>query len=88
MPAIRKINVPGVGRLPAFCHATVAGNQVFASGMRGAREDALELVPGGVAAQTTQALRKIQVILGRTAGVARADAARHALNTVTPGQAH
>lgn len=48
MSAIRKINVPSVGRLPAFCHATVAGNQVFVSGMLGAREGALELVPGGL----------------------------------------
>ena len=63
MSAIRKINVPGVGHLPAFCHATVAGNQVFVSGTLGAREDALELVPGGIAAQTVQALRNIQVIL-------------------------
>lgn len=63
MPAIRKINVPGVARLPAFCHATVAGQQVFVSGMLGAREGALELVPGGVAAQTTQALRHIETIL-------------------------
>jgi enamine deaminase RidA (YjgF/YER057c/UK114 family) len=63
MSAIRKINVPGVGRLPAFCHATVGGNQVFVSGMLGAREGALELVPGGIVAQTTQALRNIQVIL-------------------------
>ena len=61
--AIRKINVPGVDRLPAFCHATVAGNQVFVSGMLGAREGTLELVPGGIAAQTTEALRNIQVIL-------------------------
>lgn len=63
MPAIRKINVPGVARLPPFCHATVAGEQVFVSGMLGAREGALELVPGGVAAQTTQALRHIETIL-------------------------
>jgi hypothetical protein len=62
MPAIRKINVPGVARLPAFCHATVAGEQVFVSGMLGAREGALELVPGGVAAQTTQALRHIETL--------------------------
>ena len=39
MPGIRKINVPGVERLPAFCHATIAGDQVFVSGMLGARED-------------------------------------------------
>ena len=47
MPGIRKINVPGVERLPAFCHATIAGDQVFVSGMLGAREGTLELVPGG-----------------------------------------
>jgi hypothetical protein len=47
MPGIRKINVPGVARLPAFCHATMAGDQVFVSGMPGARPGALELVPGG-----------------------------------------
>ena len=52
MPGIRKINEPGVERLPAFCRATIAGDQVFVSGMLGAREGALELVPGGVAAQT------------------------------------
>lgn len=63
MPGIRKINVPGVERLPAFCHATIAGDQVFVSGMLGARAGALELVPGGVAAQTAQALRNIETVL-------------------------
>jgi 2-iminobutanoate/2-iminopropanoate deaminase len=36
---------------------------VFVSGILGARESALELVPGGVAAQTVQALRNIETIL-------------------------
>ena len=63
MPAIRTINVPGVARLPAFSHATLAGDQVFVSGMLGARAGALELVAGGVAEQTRQALRNIEVIL-------------------------
>ncbi|MGH3156108.1 MAG: RidA family protein [Streptosporangiaceae bacterium] len=33
---VRKINVPEVAKLPAFSHATVAGQQVFVSGMLGA----------------------------------------------------
>jgi 2-iminobutanoate/2-iminopropanoate deaminase len=63
MPAIRKINVPGVAGLPAFCHATVVGEQVFVSGTLGARPGALELVDGGIAAETTQALRNIETIM-------------------------
>jgi 2-iminobutanoate/2-iminopropanoate deaminase len=63
MPAIRKINVAGVAGLPAFCHAAVAGDQVFVSGMLGAKPGVLELVPGGIAAETTQALRNIETIL-------------------------
>jgi 2-iminobutanoate/2-iminopropanoate deaminase len=75
MPAIRKINVAGVARLPAFCHATVAGNQVFVSGMLGARPGALELVPGGIAAETTQTLRNIETILA-ACGCGLADVAK------------
>jgi 2-iminobutanoate/2-iminopropanoate deaminase len=63
MPAIRKVNVAGVARLPAFCHATVVGEQVFVSGMLGAAPAPMELVPGGIAAETTQALRNIETIL-------------------------
>jgi 2-iminobutanoate/2-iminopropanoate deaminase len=60
---MRKINVAGVARLPAFCHATVVGEQVFVSGMLGAAPGRMELVPGGIAAETTQALRNIETIL-------------------------
>jgi 2-iminobutanoate/2-iminopropanoate deaminase len=63
MPGIQKVSVPGVARLPAFCHAVIAGQQVLVSGMLGTRPDALELVGGGVAAQTVRALRNIEVIL-------------------------
>ncbi|HEX3749379.1 MAG TPA: RidA family protein [Streptosporangiaceae bacterium] len=63
MPAIRKINVAGVAGLPAFCHATVVGEQVFVSGMLGAAPGGMELVPGGIAAETTRALRNIETIL-------------------------
>jgi reactive intermediate/imine deaminase len=60
---IRKVNVPDVARLPAFCHATIAGEQVFVSGMLGALPGRLELVEGGTGAQTIQALRNTELIL-------------------------
>ncbi len=60
---IRKINVPGLARLPAFCHATIAGEQVLVSGMLGDRPGQLELVEGGTAAQTVQALRNMELVL-------------------------
>jgi len=61
--ALRKVNVDGVARLPAFCHAVIAGQQVFVSGMLGAKPGTMELVEGGIAAQTTQAIRNIEEIL-------------------------
>ncbi len=75
MAAIRKINVAGVARLPAFCHATVAGDQVLVSGTLGARPGAVELVPGGIAAQTTQTLRNMEAILA-ACGCGLADVAK------------
>jgi 2-iminobutanoate/2-iminopropanoate deaminase len=60
---IRKINVPGVARLPAFCHATVAGQQIFVSGVLGSVPGGLELTEGGTGPQTAQALRNIEQIL-------------------------
>jgi 2-iminobutanoate/2-iminopropanoate deaminase len=75
MPAVRKINVADVAGLPAFCHATVAGDQVFVSGTLGARPGSLELVPGGIAAQTTQTLRNIETILA-ACGCGLADVAK------------
>ena len=61
--ALQKVNVDTIARLPAFCHAVIAGQQVYVSGMLGARRGALELVDGGIAAQTTQAIRNIEEIL-------------------------
>jgi 2-iminobutanoate/2-iminopropanoate deaminase len=72
---MRKINVAGVARLPAFCHATVVGEQVFVSGMLGAAPGGMELVPGGIAAETTQALRNIETILA-ACGCGLADVAK------------
>jgi 2-iminobutanoate/2-iminopropanoate deaminase len=60
---IRKINVPGVAGLPAFCHATIAGQQILVSGTLGSAPGRLELVEGGTGPQTAQALRNIEQIL-------------------------
>jgi 2-iminobutanoate/2-iminopropanoate deaminase len=73
--ALRKVNVDGVARLPAFCHAAIAGQQVFVSGMLGAKPGTMELVDGGVAAQTTQAIRNIEEILA-ACGASLADVAK------------
>jgi 2-iminobutanoate/2-iminopropanoate deaminase len=59
----RRINVEGVARLSAFSHAVVAGDHVYVSGMLGAREGEPRLVPGGIGAETTQALRNIERVL-------------------------
>jgi 2-iminobutanoate/2-iminopropanoate deaminase len=75
MAAVRKINAADVARLPAFCHATVAGDQVFVSGTLGAKPGALELVPGGIAAQTIQTLRNMETILA-ACGCGLADVAK------------
>ena len=59
----RTISALGLGRLPAFSHATVAGDFVYVSGTLGTREDSFELVDGGMAEQTSQTLRNIRKIL-------------------------
>lgn len=60
---LTRVNVAGVARLPAFCHATVAGGLVYVSGTLGAKPGLLELVDGGIAAETIQILRNIETIL-------------------------
>jgi 2-iminobutanoate/2-iminopropanoate deaminase len=59
----RKVNVDGLGKLPAFCHAVVAGDFIFVSGSLGTKTGSLELVEGGIRAETAQTLRNIEAIL-------------------------
>lgn len=59
----RFVVVEGLGRLPQFSHATVAGDLIFVSGTLGTLGDAFELVPGGTGPETTQTLRNIETIL-------------------------
>lgn len=58
-----RIILPGVGRLPAFSHATVTGDLIFVSGTLGTKPGTIELVGGSVGAQTTQTLANIEQIL-------------------------
>ena len=59
----RKINVDGVGKLPAFCHASVAGDFIYVSGTLGTKPESFELVAGGTGPETAQTLRNIETIL-------------------------
>ncbi len=58
-----RINAEGVGRLPAFSHASLAGDTIYVSGTLGTQAGSFELAPGGMAAETTQTLRNIEKIL-------------------------
>jgi len=49
----QRVNVDGVGRLPAFCHAVIAGNHLHVSGMIGTDGD-LEFVERGIRIETTR----------------------------------
>jgi 2-iminobutanoate/2-iminopropanoate deaminase len=72
MPEIHKLNVPGLGKLKAFSHATRAGGFIFVSGTLGTKGEKFELVPGGAKAETRQTLENIRTIL-RGAGADLAD---------------
>jgi 2-iminobutanoate/2-iminopropanoate deaminase len=72
MADIRKIDVPELGKLRAFSHATKAGGFIFVAGTLGTKAGSFELVPGGPKEETRQTLRNIQTIL-RGAGADLAD---------------
>ncbi|MCB9149559.1 MAG: RidA family protein [Caldilineaceae bacterium] len=61
--SIQKITVDGLAKLPAFCHAVIAGDFIYVSGTIGTKPDSMELVEGGIGPQTTQTLRNIEQIL-------------------------
>jgi 2-iminobutanoate/2-iminopropanoate deaminase len=69
---IERVVVEGLGRLPQFCHATIADGWIHVSGTLGTRPGSMDLVPGGTGPQTTQTLRNIETILG-ACGVGMAD---------------
>ena len=61
----KRVTVDGLARLPAFCHAVIAGDYIFVSGTLGTKPNSMDLVPGGAGPETTQALRHIETILNR-----------------------
>ena len=65
MPSPRwdRVTAPGLPELPPFAHAAVAGEHIYVAGMLGLTDDFSGLVPGGIAAETTQALRHVERIL-------------------------
>lgn len=63
MAKLEKVNVDGLGRLPAFSHAAIAGDLIFVSGTLGTKPGAFELVEGGTAEETRQTMRNIATIL-------------------------
>ena len=60
---IKKVNVSSLARLPAFCHAVVAGDFIYVSGTLGTESGSMELIEGGTWAETAQALQNISLIL-------------------------
>lgn len=62
-PVIKRVVVEGLGRLPQFCHATIADGWIHVSGTLGTEPGSMDLVPGGTGPQTTQTMRNIETIL-------------------------
>jgi 2-iminobutanoate/2-iminopropanoate deaminase len=58
-----RVNVGGVGQLPAFSHAAISGDLIFVSGTLGTKSGTFELVEGGMGPETTQTLENIKTIL-------------------------
>lgn len=72
---LERVVVPGLARLPAFCHATVAGDFVFVSGTLGTVPGGMALIAGGAGPETKQALQNIETIL-RACGATLSDIAK------------
>jgi reactive intermediate/imine deaminase len=72
---VERVVLPNLGRLPAFSHATIAGDLVFVSGTLGTSGAGVEVVQGGAGAETAQALRNVEAILG-AAGSTWSDVAK------------
>jgi reactive intermediate/imine deaminase len=60
---LERITAESVGRLPAFSHATRAGDWIYVSGTLGTKASSFALVEGGMPAETRQTLENIRAIL-------------------------
>lgn len=62
---IKRVNCDTLVRLPAYSHATIAGDFIYVSGILGTTPDKMEIVKGGVSKETEQILLHIKTILGQ-----------------------
>ena len=60
---MKKVTITDLARLPAFCHAVIAGDFIFVSGTLGTKPGSMDLVEGGTKPQTTQTMQNISRIL-------------------------
>lgn len=68
---LKRINVADVARLKFFSHAVTVGDLIFVSGTLGMQAGKLELVTGGIEAETIQTLKNIERILGECGATLR-----------------
>ncbi len=61
--SVEHVIVPGIAKLPAFCHATIAGDTVYVSGTLGTTDGERTLAPGGTGPETSQTLANIAEVL-------------------------
>lgn len=61
--SVKKVVVEGLAKLPAFCHATIAGDFIYVSGTLGALPNSMEVIKGGIGPETKQTLENIEMIL-------------------------
>jgi 2-iminobutanoate/2-iminopropanoate deaminase len=61
--SIKRVNVDGLMKLPAFSQAVIAGDFIYVSGSLGTIGDTMELASGGTAGETKQVLLNIEAIL-------------------------
>lgn len=59
----QNVIVPGMPRLPQFSHATISGDMIYISGCIGLNGDKMELVEGGVEAETMAAMEYVRRIM-------------------------
>lgn len=59
----RTVNVEGLWRMPAFPHATIAGDDIYVSGALGTVGASGDLAAGGTGPETAQALHNIERVL-------------------------
>ena len=69
--APKRIVVEGLGRLPQFSHAVVAGGLVFVSGTLGTLPGGFRLAEGGAGPETRQTLANLETILAASGATLR-----------------